>query len=163
MINREQAHLHVLPEDDADRQLANGFKTHPAVDQNRIQVLPPAKGWLRVLEAVKKNHEGQLRSFPDRRLVLLIDFDGDADGRLKSARTDHIPQDLQERVFILGAHGDPEDVKRTLKIGPLEKIGWALAQDCYSGTPEYWSHPKLAHNASELERLNRAVRPWLFS
>jgi hypothetical protein len=53
-VNRDKPHVYVLPEDDANRQLANGFFAE--VDWNRqrqMQVLPPAGGWIEVLNRFK--------------------------------------------------------------------------------------------------------------
>lgn len=44
-INKYKAHLLVLPEDDANRQMANGFILDPNLNERVIQVLPPVGGW----------------------------------------------------------------------------------------------------------------------
>ena len=43
-VNRHKPHLLVLPEDDANRQLARGFELELSTRQ--FQVLQPAGGWL---------------------------------------------------------------------------------------------------------------------
>ncbi len=50
-VNRYQAHVFVLPEDDANSQMANGFhlQVEPA-RLRRMRVLQVAGGWLKVLE-----------------------------------------------------------------------------------------------------------------
>lgn len=45
-MNRFKPHLLVLPEDDANRQIAVGFLLEPALRLRSIQILPPARGWL---------------------------------------------------------------------------------------------------------------------
>jgi len=92
-------------------------------------------------------------------MVLLIDFDGQED-RLDEAM-EVIPDDLRERVFVLGALTEPEDLRRAL--GSYEEIGSRLARDCQSDTEETWTHPLLRHNAGELARLRACVRPILFT
>ena len=54
-VNRSLPHVFVLPEDDANRQMANGF--HQQVMQERqMQVLQPAGGWAKVLNLFESEH-----------------------------------------------------------------------------------------------------------
>ena len=46
-VNKAKPHLYVIPEDDADRQIAKGFVLHGRVDERRVQVVEPAGGWSR--------------------------------------------------------------------------------------------------------------------
>jgi hypothetical protein len=157
--NNHRPHVLVLAEDDANRQLANGFKLY--LDQSvhtRIQVRPEAGGWIKVLERFESDYVPGMNRYPGRFLVLLIDFDGNA-GRLNDA-TNRIPEQLRNRVFILGTLREPEDLKRDL--GSYETIGSALAQDCREESDTIWSHPLLQHNSGELARLRHHVRPILF-
>lgn len=55
-LNKYRPHLLVLPEDDANRQIANGFILHPNVNSRAIQVLPPSGGWRKVLEDFRNVH-----------------------------------------------------------------------------------------------------------
>ena len=71
------------------------------------------------------------------------------------------PQDLTDRVFILGALDKPEALKQA-NLGSYEDIGSAMAKDCREGTDRIWGHELLRHNASELDRLREHVRPILF-
>lgn len=106
-----------------------------------------------------------MRRYPERRLVIVIDLDDrldDRKDRLAYAKN-QIPDDLRDRVFVLGPRKDPEQLKRTLRIvGSLEKIGRTLAEECRTGAHEIWKHPELVQNADELRRLKTAVEPWLF-
>jgi hypothetical protein len=43
-INKHRAHILVLPEDDANRQIANGFVLDPNLNDRAIQILPPSGG-----------------------------------------------------------------------------------------------------------------------
>lgn len=92
-------------------------------------------------------------------IVLLIDFDRN-NGRLDEAR-DRIPEPLRDRIFILGARSEPEDLKKA-GLGIYEAIGLAMARDCREETEEIWGHELLRHNAGELARLREQVRPILF-
>ena len=71
-----------------------------------------------------------MRAFPERHMVLLIDFDGDPE-RLGQAKAD-IPADLQKRVYILGSLKEPEDLRP--ELGTFERIGESLARDCRNDT-----------------------------
>ena len=157
--NRERPHVLVLPEDDANRQLANGF--HLQVDSNlqrQMQVLPVAGGWGEVLNLFESEHVAEMDRWHRRFMVLLIDFDGIED-RLQNAKA-RIPERLTDRVFILGVLSKPEDLKADL--GSYETIGSAMAEDCREGTDTTWGHKLLEHNASEIERLREHVCPILF-
>lgn len=46
-VNNYKPHLLVLPEDEANRQLANGFLQDFSLNLRCIQVLPIAGGWAR--------------------------------------------------------------------------------------------------------------------
>ena len=39
-VNRYRPHIMILPEDDANRQLANGFVSHAFIAPRSVQVLP---------------------------------------------------------------------------------------------------------------------------
>jgi hypothetical protein len=98
-VNHYRPHLLVLPEDDANSRIANGFQIKVNFDR-QMQVLEVAGGWLAVLELFESTHAKEMHKWEQRVMVLLIDCDGDAN-RLQTART-KIPSDLAERVFVLG-------------------------------------------------------------
>jgi hypothetical protein len=61
----------VLPEDDTNRRLANGFKLE--LDSNRqrqIQIDPVAGGWRAVLEHFVSDHIPAMGSYANRLLIL---------------------------------------------------------------------------------------------
>ncbi len=94
-----------------------------------------------------------------RLMILLFDFDGDPN-RIEIART-RIPKTLADRVFVLGVLRDPETLKSASRRS-LESIGEQIARDCRNGNDATWSDPLLLHNAAELARMNKTVRPVLF-
>jgi hypothetical protein len=100
---------------------------------------------------------GGLDKYPGRLMVQLIDFDRRGD-RLEEAKA-AIPEHLRDRVFVLGAWTEPEDLRTDL--GSYETIGRALAQDCRHSTDTAWGHELLRHNAGELARLCERIRPTL--
>jgi hypothetical protein len=158
-VNQYVPHVFVLPEDDANRQLANGFQLDPLLDTRRMQILEEAGGWQEVVNCFKEDHVPEMDRYADRFMVLLIDFDGRED-RLNAVRAE-IPERLQARVFVLGAWNEPEELRPIL--GSYETIGLALARECRDNTEATWAHGLLRHNAAELERLRQLVRPILFS
>jgi len=73
-VNRYRPHLLVIPEDDANRQVANGFVQDDRIDPRAAQVLPPAGGWTHVIDGFLGRAKTMAR-FPGQKVVLLIDFD----------------------------------------------------------------------------------------
>ena len=158
--NVYQPHVMVLPEDDANRELANGFLLDPALNPRAIQVLPIAGGWAKVRDEFAASQVALLRKYPKRHLVLLIDFDGQVAERIEIFQK-VFPADVRDRVYLLGTQDEPEPLRKDCGIS-LEKIGERLAQACAHGEPGLWTHAMLAHNQAELDRLIRNVKPFLF-
>lgn len=159
-MNRYKPHILVVPEDDRTRQIANGFLLHPSLKACAIQVLHPSGGWRKVLDAIVEVHSAEMRRYVERRVVLLIDFDGDPSGRLTVFRQ-KIPSEVSDRVFILGVFSEPEDLRRCLDMN-LEDIGEGLARECVDNTCVLWRHKHLAHNDGERIRLASNVNAFLF-
>ena len=157
--DRYRPQVLVLPEDGANRQLANGFKLHHSVEQRSILVLPEAGGWSKVRDLFAKVHAAEMASNPRRYMVLLVDFDGKA-SRLDEIRV-AIPDHLAERVFVIGIWTVPEDLYRH-GLPSKEHFGFALANECSENRREFWNHPLLKHNAEELDRMAVTLKPVLF-
>ncbi|HST21685.1 MAG TPA: hypothetical protein VLR90_11235 [Blastocatellia bacterium] len=161
-VNKDRPHILILPEDDANRQLADAF--HKKVDWTRykqMQVLPEVGGWRVVVELFRLDHIIGMERYPERFMILLIDLDGYED-RLEDVKAD-IPEYLADRVFVLSTLTEPEDLKRE-GLGSYETIGSVLASECREETYtiQGWDHDLLKHNKSELDRLREHVRPILF-
>lgn len=158
--NKYLPHVYVLPEDGANRQIANGFflALTAGRSQRQFYVLEEAGGWNEVLQRFCNIYAAEMDRFPSRFMVLVIDFDNHLD-RLEEARN-RIPEHLMERVFILGVLSEPEGLRQDL--GSYETIGLALARDCREGMESVWGHRLLRHNASEVARLQNRVRAFLF-
>jgi hypothetical protein len=152
-VNRAKPHLMALPEDDANRQLANGFSLalDPTV-AGRFRVLPVAGGWREVLRRFDLDQRKDMQAWPNRFMILLMDFDGRLE-RLDEAKR-AIPQALVDRVFVLGVLTNPEELR--MAQGPLEGIGRRMAADCPAGGG-IWDHPLLQHNAPELDRMRAGI------
>ncbi|HEX7287359.1 MAG TPA: hypothetical protein VF532_14325 [Candidatus Angelobacter sp.] len=139
-VNKDLPHVLVLPEDDANRQIAAGFHLEINWDRQRqMQVLPEAGGWTHVIDSFLADHVVAMNRYPARLMVLLIDCDGDGQ-RLGRAKA-RVPGQLTERVFVLGALTEPEALKANL--GHYEVIGKSMARDCREGTEVVWGHDLL--------------------
>lgn len=157
MANKYKPHVVILPEDEANRSIANGFQSVPGVNQRALEVLREAGGWTHVRDQFQGELTRYLGKYPAAVVVLLVDFDEE-----QARRTQVIGElapSLTDRVFVLGTWSEPEALKRDL--GSFESIGRLLCKDCLEGTTKTWDHQLLGHNAPELARLNRIVRPIL--
>lgn len=159
-MNKYAPHVYVIPEDDADRQIADGFVLHPRVREARIQVVPPAGGWSKVLKTFQDEYLPRLRDYPDAHVVMLIDFDGRVETR-KADFEQEIPVDFKIRVFVIGTKHTPEALKKEARKS-FEDIGRSLADDCAEGAAELWGHEQLSHNDVDRRRLMETVKPFLF-
>ncbi len=75
-VNRYQPHVMVLPEDDANRQLPNGFLLDQHLLTWKIQGLEEAGGWREALDRFRADHVADMERYAHRFVVILIDFDG---------------------------------------------------------------------------------------
>ena len=160
-INAYQPHVLILPEDDADADIARGFVQHLSVSSRYIQILPVCGGWLKVLSQFESDHAGRMRQFPQRQMILLIDFDNEGEHRLSYTRERILPE-VSERVFILGPRKDPQELKRQLGEKSFETIGKTLAEECNQNRFDLWNDPLLRHNLNEVERLQNRVKSIVF-
>lgn len=159
-VNRHREHILVLPEDDADRQLANGFLLGmPDRSRSQVRILPVAGGWQKVLDQFRSDHVDYMERFQQCGMVLLIDFDGRGD-RFSQA-WNAVPPHLTGRVFILGVWTRPEDLVRA-GFGSYERIGQLLWRDCSAEPAGIWQHELLRHNSREVRRLRNTPVGRLF-
>ena len=155
-VNRYRPHVYVLPEDDANREVANGFQLFESVDPRVIQVIPHLRGWPDVRNTFHSQYVPILHNSELAHIILLVDFDEDANRPTAM----NIPSDVASRVFVLGAWSEPEDLRK--ELGSFERIGQQLAEECRKGTEIIWSHALLKHNAAELVRMQQIIKPILF-
>ncbi len=158
-VNKNRPHLFVLPEDDANRSLANGFLLHPQLDLRSIQVLPNVGGWVKVRDQFESEHILPMERHKDRNMILLLDFDETANRLEEIAKV--IPSHLRERVFVLGVWSEPEDLRKA-GLGSFENVGSKLAEECENETRETWDHALLRHNRGELDRMIPRIKKILF-
>ena len=159
-VNKYKPHVYVIPEDEADRQIADGFILHSRVVSRQVQVVAPAGGWSRVLDTFKEEYVPLLNN-KYTHVVLLIDFDGNPDER-RNRVVAEVPEELRSRVFVIGPRDQPEALKQALNQS-CEAIGTSLANDCADNNAATWAHEHLQHNEDERVRLTNAVRPFLFN
>lgn len=162
-VNRHRPHVLILPEDDANRQIAKGFELGISPQKMRsIQVLNSSGGWPKVRKEFIDKHADDLLRYPQFHLILLIDFDQQGDDRRKKF-TDFFPEGVRERVYVLGTSSEPENLRKELQARKsLENIGTTLADECRTGEYALWNHGHLLHNAGERARLATVVRSILF-
>jgi hypothetical protein len=156
--NKYLPHLLVIPEDDANREIITGFRNHSSVKSHQIQVESVARGWKKaVVRFVEEFAVPMTKKFDMRHVLILIDFD-ERENRFEFVQ-DMIPEDLRNRVFIMGCQDEPEGPQgvRTATGLTNEKLGEALAEACTNGTDGVWAHEILAHNLPELQRMRATI------
>ena len=158
--NKYRPHICVLPEHDADRQIANGFLTNSNVALKSIDTLPIGNGWGRVLEEFLHNHAKPVRRNTVSYFILLFDFDAD-ETRLEYFRN-QIPSGMHSRVFMIGTWTEPEKLRSDTKSN-LEQLGATLASECFENRRELWNHELLRHNLRELNRMPDELRKLIFN
>ena len=158
-VNRYRPYLIILPEDDATEEIANGFIKVSEVNFAAIRIERPARGWPNVVTRFTKEIVSEMNQYSDAMIVLLIDFD-DNEKRLSFVEKD-IPENLRNRVFIIGIWSNPEALRRNTKKN-FETIGETLANNCADNTHDLWNHDLLKHNETELERMREIIKPFLF-
>ncbi|MCG8508106.1 MAG: hypothetical protein MI741_02655 [Rhodospirillales bacterium] len=156
--NRYQPHVRIVPEDHANEQIANGFVLHDQV--NNIAIERPASGWRGVLDKLETELVPYLNKYKEGRIILLIDFD-DQYHRRRERFDSTTPDDLKDRVFVIGAKVNPEELRRSIGMN-FETIGNKLAEDCYNNVDGLWTAEDLSHNEPDLAKLLEVVRPILF-
>lgn len=160
-VNRYAPHIFVLPEDDADRNIAIGF--HEGIgDSAQFYILAPAGGRDAVCDVFCRDYAQDMARFPQRYMVLIVDFDAMPADRVRDRVWERIGRDHESRVFVLGVATNPERLKDALDLSPA-RIGGRMAQACLADEGGLWAHDLLAHNVEELTRLRNAVAGFLFS
>jgi hypothetical protein len=158
--NNHLPHLLVLPEDDANRQILVGFRKYHAVNSRQMPIQNVAGGWHKAVDAILEEHVALMRTYPNRHVMLVVDFDDHPERR--DEIVSRIPEDLRDRFFLIGCLNEPERLFTSLRI-KAEALGELLAFECDDGTSTTWNHEMLVHNAAEIERLKIMVKPFLFS
>ena len=159
MVNRHKPHIYVIPEDDANRQIAVGFELDYRLRSRVLQVMKPAGGWRVVIDMIIHEYIVMLQSNLNANVVGIIDCDGH-EARIAEEFI-RIPENLRDRVFILGTLREPENFKESVRLS-FEKIGRKLADECFCDEFEIWNHEDLIHIKDEVRRAKSTLRPILF-
>lgn len=157
-VNEKRPHIFVLSEDEANRKILIGFVQGVDKNPRQIQALRFNRGKSDVLEDFIKVYVGKLRDYNKSFVVLLLDFDENV--RFRDQILEHVPEEVRDQVFVIGAPDEPEHLRRVL--GDFETIGQNLARDCRDNTQITWGHDLLKHNLEELARMPPDVRSILF-
>lgn len=156
-VNRERLHLIIVPEDDACRQLVNGFFL--VADHGQVRVSTVAGGWRRAVDVLLDTYVPYLERNDNGHVLIVVDFDDDS-GR-GNAILEKVPTTVRDRVFVLGCLREAEDLKRA-NLGNYESIGKTLADECKDSRREVWVHELLAHNEPHTAILSQALQATLF-
>lgn len=159
MINRERPHLLILPEDQANREIVNGFFIHSSVDLNRVQVMSNIGGWRNVCNKFEHVYVPKLNANTHCHVAMLVDFDEKPDRR--AYINGFIPATLQDRVFVIGVWSQPEKLKEDTNL-TFEEIGRALEEDCPRQPGGLWNHELLRHNSVDVDHLWNTLGVILF-
>jgi len=158
-VNKFKKHILVVCEDAKNREIVNGFLLHPSIQSRAIQVLPEVGGWRKVVESFEQVHSAEMNRYPNRYVVLILDFDNDLERRQRIQQA--IPDHLSDRVAIFGSAGEPEDFSKQ-RIGTTENVGRGLADDCFDGNRLVWNDDLLCHNLPEIDRVGGTLKTILF-
>jgi hypothetical protein len=85
-VNKYKPHIVLIPEDDANRQLAIGFLQHYAVNTGVMDIRAPAGGWPEVLAIFQKEYVKYLHAYSNAHVCMLVDFDDNIEGRAAHLR-----------------------------------------------------------------------------
>ncbi len=160
MSNKYAPHLLILPEDDANKDIALGFRIHHTVNSNAVEILPVAGGWLKAVDIFLSDLAPTMVKLKYRYVAIIVDLDKQII-RYQEIKN-KIPQHLQDRVFILSTFSEPERLKNSLNL-TFEEIGKQVANDCFQGSDSLWQHGLLSHNLTEISALQIHVKPFLFA
>ncbi|MCH4247892.1 MAG: hypothetical protein LKF82_08645 [Acinetobacter populi] len=162
-IDKYKNCLIIFLEDKPYREIINGIKLSPNVDESVIHDKNPSGGWKKTFNELESNLK-LLNSRETMFALLLIDFDHQFQQRKDKFDILLLEQPCKDRVFILGIDAkQSEDLKHTLHITNNEKIGRMLVENCPDKMAEAWENKHLLCNNTEISRMrNIGVFDWLF-
>ena len=109
--NKYTQHLIVIPEDQAIRDIVNGFSTCLDANERQFYVYDLARGWERGKETLLELSKGYMREYPNSYAVLIVDFDGNA--HRGSEIKNQVPEEVRDRVFVVGVLNEPENLRNS--------------------------------------------------
>ena len=158
-VNKYKPHLFVVPEDKADKNFAVGFELDPRLATGSFQIMSLAGGWLKAIEIIRDEHVLKLQKNKYSHVLGIIDCDGD-DERIANELA-KFPDDLVDRIFLLGAIQTPEVFRKNVG-DKSERIGERMADECFNETFDLWNHEDLIHLSDEIQRAKHVIRPIVF-
>jgi hypothetical protein len=140
--------------------MVNGFSTLLEINERQFYVYDLARGWERGKETLLKLSKGYMREYPSSYALLIVDFDGNA--HRGSEIKNQIPEEVRDRVFVVGVLNEPENLKNSTGM-KFEQLGLQIAEGCKDSNIDFWERQELlAHNVDEIRRLSKAVRNLFF-
>lgn len=164
-VNRHKNHLVVYLEDKPYREILNGAKSLPRVNEQVLDVKNPCGGWPKVFAELEENLPLIARN-TFMHALLLMDFDHQFEARCTKFHelcTDHPGAN---RIFLLGIdQKESEDLKKTLRKSHHEDVGKILLADCpHDPVAQAWHNHHLRQNLPEIRRMRDAgIWQWLFN
>ena len=160
-INKYDNFLIIETEDDANRQILNGFMKGVGLNIRKIQLSNHCSGWSSVINKFESKMISYLNEYQKGYVIMVIDFDDHYDER-KRMIEEKIPSNLYNRVFVLGAKKEPEDLKRNLGLN-YEAIGEKMADGFLDNNHQLWECEDLKHNLEELHRACIQIRSFIYA
>jgi hypothetical protein len=114
-VNKYTKYVVILPEDDANRQIINGFLNVIGVNFRAIDVRSVAGGWKKALSVRIEPLLKELETNINMSLLVVIDFDCQFKNRQRIFRQ-KVGDHLIDRAFLLGAISEPEKLKKEFNL-----------------------------------------------
>lgn len=168
-INRQQKHVIFFGEDEATRNLAQGFIEGENINELRCDVWHTfGTGWKSTTEAMEL--VGMSR-YPLTHLILVIDLDRQEKHHIEDLKQEIDQTSFSDRVYVIGGSKDVQALQRAFtaanSIGKIsaQDTGREIANQCFkdeSCVEGVWCDPALEHNRTELERICRNLKDIIF-
>ena len=162
-VNKHKPHLVVYMEDNPYRDLVNGMKKLPNINDFNIDSKNPCGGWNKTLSKLEENLN-LINSNENMFVLLLMDFDNKFNERYSKFENILKEQSCKARVFLLGIDvKESEDLKKTLGYKNLEEISKILSENCPKEESKEWNNKHLKCNLREIEKMKSInIFDWLF-
>lgn len=119
-VNKYKPHLFIIPEDDADRQIAVGFELRGNIKARSLQIVNTAGGWLKVIDLIETEYIPILKKYPKSQVLGIIDCDNHPERIIESLN--RFPEEFRDRIFLIGTLKDPQELKKNVNLS-FERIG----------------------------------------
>lgn len=130
--NNYKPHLKVLCEDKINQDMMRGFAMGVFNASQHIDIIQDVAGGCHKAKILLENiWVDKLLKYPTMFLLIIIDFDKDI-SRITYMR-ENLPEELKDRVFILGCFDEPEKFKQYAreKIGSKKVFLVKILAKCY--------------------------------